>query len=71
MLVNFVNYIMFILVMVMSHDIVSYTICMFEFLCKITTVIQISKFVYFSYIGITISVYGIMFIDSGIINKLL
>ena len=62
---------MFIIVMVMSRDIVSYIICMFYFLCEIIIIIKINKFIYFSYIDIIISVYGIMFINNNIINKII
>ena len=53
----------------MSCDIVSYVICMFYFLCEIIISIKINKLFKFSYIDITISVYGIMFINNNIINK--
>ena len=57
--------------MAMSRDIVSYVMCMFCFLCEITIIIKINKFIYFSYIDIIISVYGIMFIINNIINKII
>ena len=55
--------------MVTSCGIVSYIICMFYFLCEITIIMKSNKFIYFSYIDITISVYGIMFINNNNINK--
>ena len=56
--------------MVMSRGIVSYIICMLYVIFKITTVIKINKLIYFSYIGIIIRVYGIMFIANDIVNKI-
>ena len=38
---------------------------------EIILIIRISKFIYFSYIDIIISVYGIMFIDNDIINNII
>ena len=67
--VNVLNYIMFIFVMVVSCGIVSYITCMLHFLCKLITIIKNHKFMYFSYIYITISVYGIMFINNNTIGK--
>ena len=55
----------------MSRGVVSYVICMFSFLCEIVIVIKINKFIYFSYIDIIISVYGIMFIYNDIINQII
>ena len=66
MFTNLFNYIMLTLVMFMSCGIVSYVICMFYVLCKIAIIIEIGKFIYFRYIDNTISVYGIMFINSNI-----
>ena len=56
--------------MVMSRDIVSYVTCMFYFLCEIIITTKNNKFIYFSYIDTIISVYGIMFLSNGIINKI-
>ena len=53
----------------MSRDIVSYVTCMFYFLCEISIIIKINKFISFSYIDITINVYGVMFIENDIIKK--
>ena len=69
MCMNFLDYIMFIIVMVMSRDIVSYVICMFYFLCEILIITKINKFINLSYTDIIISVYGITCIGSNIINK--
>ena len=55
----------------MSRDIVSCVTCVFYFLWGIIIIIKINKLIYFSYIGIIISVYGIMFINSDIINKMI
>ena len=55
----------------MSRDIVSYVICMFYFFCEVTVTIKINMFAYLSYIGTTISVYGIMFFNNDIINKII
>ena len=44
---------------------------MFDFLYKISIIIKMNKFIYFSYIDIIISVYGIMFIINNIINKII
>ena len=60
---------MFIIVRVVSRDIVSYVTCMFYFLCEIAITIKIYKFMYFSYIDIIISVYGAKVINNDIINK--
>ena len=49
------NYIMLIIVRVMSCDIVSYITCVFYFLCKIIVTIKTNKFIYFSYIVSVIS----------------
>ena len=54
----------------MSRDIVSYVLYVI-FLCKVTIILKINKFNYFSYIDITISVYGIMFINNNTINKII
>ena len=69
MLIKSLNYIMFIIVMVMSRDIVSYVICIFDVIWEITMTIQINKLIYFNYIDITISLYGIMCINNNIISK--
>ena len=52
----------------MYRTIVSYIFCMLYFLRKRTIIIKISKSTYFSYIDIIISVYGIMFINTNIID---
>ena len=65
------SYIMFIIVMGMSCDIISGIICMFYFLCKIVVIIEISKLIYFSYSVRIISVNGITFIDNNIISIIL
>ena len=70
MFINFSNCIMFIIVMVMSRNVISYSTCMFYFLCEMIIVIKIGKFIYFSYIGIIISVYGVMFLNNRIVNKI-
>ena len=62
-LTNLFNYIMFILVMVMSRDIVNYVNCMLYVLCEITIIIKLNNFIYLNYNGIITSVYGIMFIS--------
>ena len=53
----------------MSRDIVSYVTCIFYFLCEISIIIKINKFISFSYIDIIINVYGVMFIENDIIKK--
>ena len=62
---------MFKIVMVMSCGIVNYITCMFYFLCEIVITIQINRFIHFSYIDTTISVYGIMLTDNNIINMII
>ena len=64
MFVHYFIYTMYIIVMIMSRDIVSCVICMFFFPCEI-----INKFIYFSYIDITSRVYGIVLINNDIIDK--
>ena len=64
------NYIMFIIVMVMSCDIFNDITCMFYTLCKIIVTIKINKFIYFSYTVCTISVNGIVLINNNVINKI-
>lgn len=54
----------------MSRDVVSYVPCKLYFLCERVIIIEFNKFNYFTYIDTTISVYGIMFINSDIINKI-
>ena len=71
MFIKFVNYIMFISVMVMSCDIVSYITCMFYFLREIIIAVEITKFMYLRYSDVTISVYGIMVINNNIISKII
>ena len=65
------NYSMLILVMVMSCDIVRDTNFMFYFICKITVIIKINTFIYFSYIVSISSVNGIMLINSNLISKII
>ena len=60
------NYIIFIIVTAMSPNVISYVICVLYCLCSIISTIEISLF---SGIDITISVYGVMFINYYIINK--
>ena len=69
MFINLFDYIMLMVVMVMSRNIVSYTVCMFYVLCKIIITSQLNKLMYFSYSDIIISVYGITFINNSIINN--
>ena len=61
---------MFIIVMVMSRDIVIYITCMFYFFWEVITTIKSKQFIYFSYIDIIISVYSIMFINYYITDTL-
>ena len=68
MFMYLVNNITFIIVMVMSCDMVSGTISMFYLLCKTIVIINISKFIYFSYIVSIISVNCIVPINTNIIN---
>ena len=56
--------------MIMSREIVSYVTRMFYVLCGISITIKINKFVYFSYIDIIISVYGIMSINNDTIDRI-
>ena len=62
------NYIMFIIVMAMSCDMVRYITCMFYPLCKITVTIKSNKFIYFSYIVCIISVNVSMLIKTNTMN---
>ena len=55
--------------MAMSRNFVRYIICMFYFLCKINVTIKTDTYINFSYVCITFSVYGIMFIPTKNINK--
>ena len=50
MFINLFNYIMFIIVMVMSCDIISYITCIMYFLCKILIVCGITCIFSFNYI---------------------
>ena len=59
---NLFNYIMFIIVMVMSCDIVSYIICMFYFICKEISSLKFISLCICGYIDIIISVCGFMFV---------
>ena len=59
MSITFVNYIMFIIVTVVSRDIVSYVSCMLYFLCEIVIIIQMNKCIYFRYIDARVC--GIMY----------
>ena len=61
------DYTMIIIGMAMSCGIISDITCMFYFLCKITVIIKINKFIYFSYIVSIISVNGTMLINNNII----
>ena len=56
--------------MAMYRNIVSYITCMVYVLCKIIIIININKFVYFSYIDVIISVYGIVCVNNNIINHI-
>ena len=71
MLINLFNYIMFIIVMDMYCDIVSYITCAIHCLCKILIVCGIKCIIILGYIVCIISVNGIMFITNNIISKLI
>ena len=60
---------MFIIVMVMSCDIVSDIAFMLYFLCRISVTVEANKFIYLSSIVSTISVNGIVVINNNIISK--
>ena len=68
---NLLNYIMIIVVMAMSRDIVSYVTCRFYVLCEIPITIKLNKFICFSYIDIIIIVYGSMVINIVTISCIL
>ena len=54
----------------MSCDIISDIIFMFYYVCKITVIININKFIYFSYIVSIISVNGIMFMNNNTVGNI-
>ena len=64
------DYIMFVIVMAMSCDIVSDIAFMFYFLCKILVISNIQQINSFTYIVCLISVCGIMLISNNIISKI-
>ena len=64
------NYIVFVIVMVMSCGIVSDITCIIYFLCKILLVCGIKCIISFTYVVCIISVNGITLIDSSIISNI-
>ena len=64
----FCNYNMFIIVMVLSCYMVNCITCMFYFLCEEITVMKINKFLCLVTLILPL-VYGIVFINNGIVNK--
>ena len=71
MSINLLNYLMFIIVINMSRNIVSYITCMLYVLCKQLSYLKISGLFHFSDIGIIVSVHGIMFVNYHIINQII
>ena len=61
---------MYKIVMAMSRDIVRYIICSTGSFGVVVTVIKIDKLISFSYIEVSIRVYGTVFINNYTMNKL-